>query len=511
MEVKISPQILIIDFGSQTTHLIGRRLQELGISSKIIEPEYSILEINRRKPKGIILSGGPSSVYEKSAPQINKKIFFYGIPILGICYGQQLIAHHLGGKVKSGKIKEFGPANILIKKSPLFANIPEQSFTVWMSHGDEVVILPEGFEYIGKTDNIRSGAITNELKKIYGVQFHPEVQHTFHGLEILKNFSNICDIIPENKTINIETIIENIKVTVGNSNVVMAFSGGTDSFVTSALIIRAIGKRLIPIYIDSGLMRDDTLFNVQKIFSKLFGFNPRVVRAKKLFLRKLKNITDPEKKRKTIGKLYIQLFQKIAKKENTEFLAQGTTYADFIHSKSTKYAALIKSHHNVGGLPKNMKLKLVEPIRYFYTDQVRSIGKRLGLPDFVTKQQPFPGPGFAVRILGKLTEDRLRKVKLADKIIIEEIEKAGFKEKIFQYFPVLTNIKSTAIKGDGRFYGEVIAIRAFTSRDRMTADWAKIPYGVLQTISTRIVNEVPKISRVVYDITTKPPATMEWE
>lgn len=381
-----------------------------------------------------------------------------------------------------------------------------------MSHGDEVIKLPRGFRYIASSENIKAASIGDEKRNIYGVQFHPEVQHTNYGMEILKNFLNICQENPESREINIKDIIDDIKVKVGNKKVIMALSGGTDSFVAATLIAKAIGKNLIPVYVNSGLMRDNALKNVTQIFPKLFAIKPKVLKVKNIFLNKIKNIIDPEKKRKTIGLLYVRLFEKVAQKQkNVGFLGQGTTYADFIHSKSTKHAALIKSHHNVGGLPKKMKLKLIEPIRYFYTDQVRYIGKKLGLPEEILYQQPFPGPGFAVRILGKITDNRLRKLKQADRIVMDEIEKAGLKNQIFQYFAILTNTKSTAIKGDGRFYGEVVAIRAYTTKDRMTADWAKIPFEVLQKISTRIVNEVPEVSRVVYDITTKPPATMEWE
>lgn len=504
--------ILIFDFGSQTTHLISRRIGELGVRSKIIIPEDAVKEIQKEKPKGIILSGGPATVFEKGAPTIDTKIFHLHIPILGICYGQQLIAHLLGGKTSIGTIKEYGPADLKIKKSPLFKNISRLCFKVWMSHGVEVVKLPKGYSYIGNTENIKAGAIANEREKIYGVQFHPEVQHTAYGMEILKNFLNICREKPESQEINIKGIIANIKEAVGDKKVIMALSGGTDSFIAAALIVKAIGKQLIPAYVDSGLMREGARYNVSILFPKLFGIKPKIIKAQKLFLTSLRSITDPEKKRKIIGKLYVQLFEKIASSQkHVVFLGQGTTYADFIHSKSTKHSALIKSHHNVGGLPKKMKLKLLEPIRYFYTDQVRYIGKKLGLPEQIIKQQPFPGPGFAVRILREVTKERLNKVKMADAIVVEEIDKAGLKDKIFQYFAVLTNAKSTAIKGDDRFYGEVAAIRAYTTKDRMTADWANIPYEVLHKISSRIVNEVPGISRVVYDITTKPPATMEWE
>ena len=504
--------ILIIDFGSQTCHLIGRRIKEMGVKNTIVIPEEAIEKIKDLHPKGIIFSGGPSSVYAKNAPTINKSIFNLGLPVLGICYGQQLVAHLLHGKVKSGNIKEYGPANLTVKKSPLFKNIPVESFNVWMSHGDEVVDLPPGFEYVASTENIRSGSLANEERKIYTVQFHPEVQHTEYGTEILKNFLNICGETPETTEIDIAGLISNIKETVGSKKVVMALSGGTDSSVAAALIIKAIGKNLIPVYIDSGLMRDDAFNIVGNIFPKLFNINPIIVNARKIFLSRLKGVTDPEKKRKTIGRLYVELFEKEAQKlKEAVFLGQGTTYADFIHSKSTKHAALIKSHHNVGGLPKHMKLKLIEPIRYFYTDQVRFIGEKLGLPKEVIFQQPFPGPGFAVRMLGAVTSDRLVKLRQTDSIVVEEINKAGLKDKIFQYFAILTNTKTTAIKGDGRFYGEAVAVRAYTTLDRMTVDWAKIPYEVLQKISARIVNEVPEVSRVVYDITTKPPATMEWE
>ncbi|OGK40999.1 hypothetical protein A3A46_04315 [Candidatus Roizmanbacteria bacterium RIFCSPLOWO2_01_FULL_37_13] len=517
--------IIIIDFGSQTTHLIFRRMGEMGVKSTIIDPEDAINQINKLRPKGIILSGGPASVYGKNSPTVDKKIFGLKIPVLGICYGQQLLVHLLGGEVIAAKIKEYGPAFVSTKlkersrtssyygeaKPALFVNIPDK-FKVWMSHGDEVIKIPPGFRYLATSENIKAASVGDEKRNIYGVQFHPEVQHTDYGTEILKNFLNICQENPESREINIKDLVNDIKEKVGDKKVVMALSGGTDSFVAAALIARSINRNLIPVYVDSGLMRDDALKNVTQVFPKLFGMKPKVLKVKNVFLKKLKNIIDPEKKRKAIGMLYVRLFEKVAKRQkNVEFLGQGTTYADFIHSKSTKHAALIKSHHNVGGLPKKMKLKLLEPIRYFYTDQVRYIGKKLGVPEEVIYQQPFPGPGFAVRILGKITDKRLNKLKQADGIVMDEIERAGLKNKIFQYFAILTSTKSTAIKGDGRFYGEIVAIRAYTTKDRMTADWAKIPFHVLQHISTRIVNEVPEVSRVVYDITTKPPATMEWE
>ena len=506
--------ILIVDFGSQTTHLISRRLKELGAESKIVIPEKAIKKVKQLNPKGLIFSGGPAFVNEKNSPTVDKKIFDFKIPILGICYGQQVVTHLLGGKVAGGKIKEFGPAYVKTtagKPALLFNHIPDK-FRVWMSHGDSVIELPKGFRCIATTKDIKGGAIADEARNIYCVQFHPEVTHTEYGQEILKNFLNICGEKPEKEEIDINSIIKNIKETVGDKKVIMALSGGTDSFIAAALIAKAIGNQLIPVHVESGLMRDDALKNVEETFAKTIKIKPKIIKAQSLFLKKLKNITDPEKKRKTIGKLYVDLFEKMAGlQKQIAFLGQGTTYADFIHSKATKHAALIKSHHNVGGLPKKMKLKLLEPIRYFYTDQVRYIGQKLGLPDKIVFQQPFPGPGFAVRIMGEVNKARLEKLKLADRIVMAEIEKAGLGKEIFQYFAILTGVNSTAIKGDGRFYGEVVAVRAYTTKDRMSADWAKIPYDVLQKISTRIVNEVLGVSRVVYDITTKPPATMEWE
>lgn len=444
--------LIIIDFGSQTTHLISRRISEIGTKNIVVEPENAIEKIKELQPGGLIFSGGPASVYLKTSPTVDRKIFDLGLPILGICYGQQLIVHLLGGEVKQGAIKEFGPAEFFAGKTALFNHIPAGHFQVWMSHGDEVKKLPKDFSSIGRTNNIKNGAIASEKRKIYGVQFHPEVQHTSFGMEVLKNFLNICGEKPVNTEIDIKGIIKNIKEIVGNKKVVLGLSGGTDSFVAGALIAKAIGKNLIPIYVDSGLMRDNAKKNVEVLFPKLFKIKPRVVDAGKEFLQKLKNITDPEQKRKIIGKLYVRIFEEVAAKEKgVVFLGQGTTYADFIHSKSTKHSALIKSHHNVGGLPKKMKLKLLEPVRYFYTDQVRFIGKQLGLPDSIIFQQPFPGPGFAVRMLGAVTKERLIKIIQADSIVMEEIKKAGLEREIFQSFAILTGAKSTAIKGDSRF------------------------------------------------------------
>ncbi len=504
--------ILVIDFGSQTTHLIGRRLEDLGVSKEIVNPEKAHSAIQKMSPKGIILSGGPSSVYEKGAPIISKSIFNSNIPILGICYGWQLIAHLLGGVVKPGK-KEYGPANLSVSNfKDLFYGYPAQS-TVWESHGDTVITPPNGFKQIASTQNVSFAAACNIDKKIYGVQFHPESSHSEWGNLLFENFATrICKIPLIPKKINVQNLINQIREKVGNQYVIGAFSGGTDSAVAGALVARAIGNQFIPVYVESGLMRKDTLSRIRHLFPAVLGTKIRVIQAQKEFITALKGVVDPERKRKTIGALYIKLFEKeIKKHKHISFLMQGTTYADFIHSKGTKNAAHIKSHHNVGGLPKQMKFKLLEPLRYYYTDQVREIGTLLGLPHDVVYQQPFPGPGHAVRILGEVTKKRLEKQSLADSILVDEMKKSGWYNKVFQCWTVLTNAKSTAVKGDGRFFGDVFALRIVSSKDRMSANWVNLPYGLLQAISTRIVNEVPEVSRVVYDITTKPPATMEWE
>lgn len=504
--------IYIVDFGSQTCHLIGRRIRDLGAQVTIISPEDTLLEIEKEKPAGIILSGGPSSVYEKGAPTIDKKIFSLGIPILGICYGWQFIAQITKGKVISSH-KEYGPSKLTVKNhNDLFFNIPGQ-ITVWESHGDTVVTLPSDFTTLASTDSVEYAAVKHNKKHIYGIQFHPEMHHTELGTQILRNFvSRICFVKTTKTTISISEMIDSIKEQVGNNKVIGAFSGGTDSAVAGALLSRAIGKNFIPIYVDSGLMRDETLLKIQTIFPNILGRKIKVISAEKIFLKRLKGIIDPEEKRKVIGKLYIELFEKeINKSKHVTHLMQGTTYADFIHSKGTKQSAHIKSHHNVGGLPSHMKLKLIEPLKFYYTDQVREIGIKIGLPKDVVHQQPFPGPGHAVRILGEVTPARLEKQKQADAILVDEMKKSGWYEKVFQCWTVLTNSRSTAVKGDSRFFGDVIALRIINSKDRMTADWSKLPYDLLARLSTRIVNEVPEISRVVYDITTKPPATMEWE
>jgi len=504
--------IILVDFGSQTCHLIGRRLKDLGIEVIIVDPEDVLSAIKKYQPKGIILSGGPSSVYEKGAPSIDKKIYSLNIPTLGICYGWQLTAHLLGGKVVSGH-KEYGPVEFKVNsKTILFDRIPRLS-RVWMSHGDSVVKNPSGFIPIGKTKRIKSAAVADPKRKIFGIQFHPEVEHTTVGIKILQNFAHqICGLQLKKKKIAINEIIQNIKKEVGNQKVICAVSGGVDSTVAASLISKSIGKNLYPVYIESGLMRIGTKEEVINIFQKQLKIKPIIVNAQKLFLTKLKGISDPEQKRKIIGSLFINLFNKEANKiTGVKFLAQGTIYSDVIESKGTKNSSKIKSHHNVGGLPEKMRLKLLEPLRNFYKDEVRIIGEKIGLPSEFVYKQPFPGPGQAIRIMGEVTPKRLKQLHQADKIVLDEIKNAGLYRKVFLSFPVMTGARSTAVKGDGRAMMEVIALRVIKSSDIMTTDWAKLPYDLLQTISTRIINEVPGVSRVVYDITTKPPATMEWE
>lgn len=506
--------ILIIDFGSQTCHLIGRRVRECGIGVTIVPPEDALKQIAHEKPHGIILSGGPAFVHDKVAPTIQPKIFSMNIPILAICYGHQLTAHLLGGSVKPGRTKEYGPAVIEINgASKLFAHIIDNHFTVWMSHGDTVTTPPPGFTSPAQTTTAPVAVMQNEKQKIYSIQFHPEVKHTKYGALIIRNFlTEICHLPVKRTVLDPNIFIQNARDAIGNAEAIIAVSGGVDSTVAAALLSRAIGKRLIPIYIDNGLMRYENRENITHIFHNVLKIPLHIVNAKKQFLHALRGITDPEMKRKTIGRLYIQNFEKEAKKyPKAKFLVQGTIYSDVIESKGTKHADKIKSHHNVGGLPDTMGLLLYEPLRTLYKDEVRALGMKLKLPKTVVMQQPFPGPGQAIRIIGEITEERLARQQKADQIVLEEIRKSGWFGKVFQSFPVLTNTKSTAVKGDGRFYGEVVALRVYGSVDIMTASWSRLPYTLLQTISSRIVNEVPGISRVVYDITTKPPATMEWE
>lgn len=507
--------VVLVDFGSQTSHLIARRVKQFGIPVTIVEPEDALSQIKKLNPQGIILSGGPSSVYEKGAPHVDKKIFTLGIPMLSICYGFQLTSHLMGGKVVSGR-KEYGPARVQLTKNKeqLTKELPKE-FTVWMSHGDEIIKLPEGFEVLGSTEHVPHAFVVNPKKNILGLLFHPEVEHTEFGLDILEQFIKMCGIIPGKHVVNIPEIEEKIRATIGDSYAIGAVSGGVDSTVAAALVANAIGKQFIPIYVENGLMRAGTADQIRNIF-KHIGIKPDIVECENEMLKLLKGVEDPEKKRKIIGNFYIEVFEREMEKliksgKDVKFLVQGTIYSDVIESKGSKHASKIKSHHNVGGLPEKMKLKVLEPLRELYKDEVREIGTMLGLPEEFVQRQPFPGPGYAIRVRGEVTKERLHKERQADVIVLEELEKAGLLHQVFQSFPIMSGAYSTAVKGDASFFGEVIALRIIDSRDIMTAKWSELPYNVLQKISSRIVNEVPEISRVVYDITTKPPATMEWE
>ena len=507
--------ILLIDFGSQTAHLIARRVRELGVEVKIIHPEEALSEIKQLNPKGLIFSGGPSSVYEKNAPHVDPKVFDQHIPILGICYGLQLTAYLQGGIVEPGTKKEFGPAVFTRNNNAdsLFKNLPD-IFPVWMNHGDKVTKPPKGSVVTGSTETIAIAAIADEKRHIHCIQFHPEVIHTPLGREILKNFvEDICGLqIKEASLPPIDVLVEEIKTQIGDGKAICALSGGVDSSTAAVLAHKAIGDRLTAIYVDTGMMRRGETEEVEQIFKKHFKMDLRVIHAESEFLSNLKHISDPEQKRKVIGKTFIDIFERESKKiGGVEYLVQGTIYPDVIESAGTKHAANIKSHHNVGGLPQKHGFKLIEPLRYFYKDEVRKLGKLLGLPDATLKRHIFPGPGLAVRIIGEITKEKLDILREADAIVVEELRKAGWYDKLWMGFAIFAGIKTTGITGDARRYGETIAVRAVTSRDAMTAEFAPLPYPLLGKISSRIVNEIPQVSRVVYDITTKPPATMEWE
>ncbi|OQX07574.1 MAG: glutamine-hydrolyzing GMP synthase [Desulfobacteraceae bacterium IS3] len=508
--------ILIIDFGSQYNQLIARRVRECKVYCQIEPPSISIEQIRTLKPEGIILSGGPCSVYEKTAPRADKAVFDSGIPILGICYGMQFMIDSLGGAVKGAGRREYGFAELLIKQPKgIFKNVKDRT-QCWMSHGDSAEKLPPGFEITASTDNTAIAAIAHKKKKFYGFQFHPEVAHTPEGTAMLKNFLfDVCGCKPDwtMKSFAKETV-EQIRQTVGDSKVILGLSGGVDSSVAALLIHKAIDKNLTCIFVDNGLLRKDEAEKLKIRLKENLNINIRFINAANTFLKALKGVTDPEKKRKIIGKLFIEVFQAEAKKiTGVQFLAQGTLYPDVIESVSAfgGPSSVIKSHHNVGGLPKKMKLKLVEPLKYLFKDEVRQLGEELGLHDDLVWRQPFPGPGLGIRILGEITKKRLDILREADAVLLEEIRKNGYYKKLWQSFAVLLPIKSVGVMGDHRTYENIIAIRAVTSKDAMTADWAKLPDTLLGTISNRIINEVRGVNRVVYDISSKPPSTIEWE
>jgi GMP synthase (glutamine-hydrolysing) len=508
--------VLILDCGSQYTQLIARRVRENKVFSKIVPYNISAQEIANIAPKGLIISGGPASVVDKKSPYPDKKIFKLKIPILGICYGMQVIAEMMGGKVKHTKEREFGKAELFIDDNhDLFSHLPG-NFTSWASHGDYVSKLPPGFHIIAHTQNTPIAAIANKRAKVYGVQFHPEVTHTEKGNQILGNFLfKVCGCLGRwNMQSFIKESVENIKKTVGSDKVVLGLSGGVDSSVAALLIHKAIGRRCRSIFIDNGLLRKDEPEQVKKIFRSIYHLNLDYVDRSKRFLVRLKGITDPEEKRKIIGDEFVKVFEEeAAKVKGVKFLGQGTLYPDVIESISSTGApsSRIKSHHNVGGLPQHMKLKLIEPLRDLFKDEVRQIGKALGLPEPIIYRQPFPGPGLAIRIIGEVTVPRLDILREVDRRVIEEIRLAGLYEQIWQSFAILLPVKSVGVMGDERTYENVVALRCVNSMDGMTADWVKLPYEVLEKISNRIINEVKGVNRVVYDISSKPPATIEWE
>ena len=511
-------KILILDFGSQYTQLIARRVRECQIYSEIHPYDIPVEKVKSLAPKGIILSGGPASVYEKNAPLSDPGILRMGIPILGICYGMQLIAQQMGGEVVRSEKREYGRAKLTLDRGgKLFKGLGRRGsqLIVWMSHGDYVRTLPPGFHAIARSKNTPFAAVEESQRRIYGLQFHPEVVHTPRGLDLIKNFLfHICEC---SNLWTMESFLEqtrqDLKRRIGTGKVICALSGGVDSTVVALLLHKAVGDRLQCIFVNNGLLRKNEASQVVNLFRYHFKIPLTYIRAEHSFLKKLEGVIDPEDKRKRIGKEFISIFEREAGKiGGVQYLAQGTLYPDVIESVSAKGpSATIKSHHNVGGLPEKMRLNLVEPLRELFKDEVRQLGKVLGLADEIIKRQPFPGPGLAIRIIGEVNQERLEILRAADEIVIREMEKNDLLEKVWQSFAVLLPVKTVGVMGDERTYENVIALRVVTSQDGMTADWARLPYKILESVSNRIINEVKGVNRVVYDISSKPPSTIEWE
>ncbi|MDQ7252798.1 glutamine-hydrolyzing GMP synthase [Pediococcus pentosaceus] len=507
-------KIIVLDFGSQYNQLITRRIREFGIYSELLSHKITAEEIKKINPKGIIFSGGPNSVYDKDAFRIDPEIYKLGIPILGICYGMQLMTYNLGGRVEPADNREYGHADIDVTddQAVMFKELPAKQ-TVWMSHGDLVREVPEGFKTVATSANCPIASMADDARKFYGVQFHAEVRNTQYGNEILRHFAfDVCE-AKANWSMNdfIDMQVQQIRETVGDRKVLLGLSGGVDSSVVGVLLNKAIGDQLVCIFVDHGLLRKGEAKQVMDSLEGKFGLNIIKVDAQDRFLSKLAGVSEPEQKRKIIGNEFIQVFNDEAQKlKGTDFLAQGTLYTDVIES-GTDTAQTIKSHHNVGGLPEDMHFELIEPLRTLFKDEARDLGEKLGMPEDLVWRQPFPGPGLGIRVIGEITEDKLQIVRDSDLILREEIKKAGLDRDIWQYFTVLPGIRSVGVMGDGRTYDYTVGIRAVNSIDGMTADFARIPWDVLQKISVRIVNEVDHVNRIVYDITSKPPATVEWE